>query len=77
MFDGGLKMKKMCPKCGYRKFVVSQHVVQSIIVDENGNFIGEISSCDEITHAADDDDMWTCNKCGYSAAGSEFNCIGI
>ncbi len=64
---------KRCPKCGSTQFVVTQHVTQSVVVDGNGNFVREISSCDEITHAADDEDIWDCEKCHYSAPGSEFN----
>lgn len=64
---------KVCPKCGFREFYVTQHVTQTIKVDGDGYFLKEMTSCDEITHAADDDDMWTCVNCGYNAAGSEFN----
>ena len=64
---------KRCPKCGCERFIVSQHVAQTVIVDGNGNFILEQSSCDEVLHAADDDDLWECENCGHSAAGAEFN----
>lgn len=64
---------KVCPKCGCREFHVTQHVTQTVKVDGEGYFIKELTSCDEITHAADDDDIWTCAGCGYDAAGSEFN----
>lgn len=64
---------KRCPKCGGKKFIVTQHVAQTVLVDADGNFISEKSSCDEVTHAADDDDIWTCDCCGFSAAGSKFN----
>lgn len=64
---------KRCPKCGCDRFIVSQHVVQTVMVDDNGEFISEVTSCDEVTHKADDDDLWVCEKCGYNAAGSEFN----
>lgn len=64
---------KRCPKCGNGKFHVTYHVTQTVEVDGNGNFLKEVSSCDEVTHVADDDDIWDCEKCGYSAAGKEFN----
>lgn len=64
---------KICPKCGGRKFIITQHVTQTILVDGDGSFIKELSSCDEVTHAADDDDLWACSQCGYKAAGHEFN----
>lgn len=70
-------MKKMCPRCGHDHFIVTQHVTQTVVIDGDGNFIKEISNCDDITHAADDDDLWECEKCGYAAAGSEFNMPGI
>lgn len=64
---------KRCPKCGCSTFIVSQHVVQTVKVDGNGNFMSEVTSCDEVTHAADDDDIWQCSHCGFDAAGREFN----
>ena len=64
---------KTCPKCGNKKFVVTAHVTQSWIVDENGNYIKTLQECEEITHNPDDDDVWACNECGYDAAGIEFN----
>lgn len=64
---------KRCPKCGCEEFIVTQHVTQTIVVNSEGNFIKEVSACDDIVHRADDDDIWQCNKCGYDAAGHEFN----
>lgn len=66
-------MKKKCPKCGSDRFIVTQHVTQTVVVDSDGAFIELVSNCDDITHRADDDDVWVCEKCGYDAAGSEFN----
>ena len=66
-------MKKKCPKCGAESFCVSAHVVQDWIVDSNGTFMQEADSCVEVTHYPDDEDIWTCAKCYYSAAGKEFN----
>lgn len=68
-----MKFKKRCPKCGNTEFFVTAHVTQSWLVDEDGDFIKATSECDEVTHPPDDDDIWECNKCYYSAAGSEFN----
>lgn len=64
---------KRCPKCGAEEFAVTQHVTQTVIVDGDEQFVKEISSCDEVTHRADDDDIWVCNKCGHDAPGREFN----
>lgn len=64
---------KRCPKCGHERFIVTQHVTQTIIVDGNGAFEENVTYCDEVTHGAADDDVWVCEKCGYDAAGAEFN----
>ena len=64
---------KICPKCGYSQFIVGQHVAQTVIVDGDGFFVEQLSACDEITHAADDDDLWECAKCHYNDAGRAFN----
>lgn len=68
-----MKMYHRCPKCGGTTFLVTAHVTQTWKVDEEGDFISEVSSCDEITHKPDDDDIWTCanSKCDWSSAGSE------
>lgn len=66
-------VKKRCPKCGAKQFVVSAHVVQDWLVDENGKFIECRENCVEVAHKPDDEDIWECNECGHSAAGSEFN----
>ena len=62
-----------CPRCGNMSFYVTAHVTQTWRVDEEGDFIEEISSCDEVTHRPDDDDIWSCANpdCNWSGAGSE------
>lgn len=67
---------KRCPKCGGTKFNVTYHVTQTVQVDGDGSFIKELTSCDEVTHKADDGDLWTCADCGYEAPGNEFNVKG-
>lgn len=67
---------KRCPKCGNTRFLVTAHVTQSWEVDQFENFICSVSECDEITHQPDDEDIWTCAKCGHAAAGAEFNVAG-
>lgn len=64
---------KKCPKCGCRSFIVTAHVTQTWLEDENGNFIKRIHECEEVTHRPDDDDMWECSHCGHNASGAEFN----
>lgn len=60
---------KICPKCGGRRFVVTAHVTEDWIVDEDGEFLEVKESCVEVTHHPDDDDVWECEKCGYSTSG--------
>lgn len=62
-----------CPLCGNTSFHVTAHVTQTWEVDEEGNFVEEVTSCDEITHKPDDDDIWKCTNpdCSWSGAGSE------
>ena len=62
---------KKCPKCGGNVFIVTQHITQTVKVDGDGQFLEEVTSCDEITHRADDDDLWTCDKCGHEATGRD------
>lgn len=59
--------KHICPKCGHDQFTTTAHVVQTWLVDKFGNFIDEVSSCDEVTHNPDDGNTWYCEKCGAEA----------
>jgi ribosomal protein S27AE len=63
---------RKCPNCGSKRFIVGVHVVQEWIVNE-------FELCDEvyndfvdITHMADDQDIWQCVECGYHAIGEKF-----
>ena len=62
-----------CPLCGNTSFHVTAHVTQTWEVDEEGDFVEEVTSCDEITHKPDDDDIWNCANpdCSWSGARSE------
>ena len=64
---------KRCPKCGAMSFVVTAHVTQDWVVDENGDFINCEDDCVEVTHFPDDTDFWTCNNCGHYDIGTAFN----
>lgn len=66
-------MRKICPKCGNKEFYSTAHVTQTWKVDTYGNFIEAQTECDETTHVPSDEDLWTCAKCGYEAAGKVFN----
>ena len=59
--------KHVFPKCGGKKFETTVHVMQSWEVDENGEFIQVLYDCLEITHEADDENIWTCTNCGAEA----------
>lgn len=59
--------KHICPKCGGTIFIVTAHVTQDWKVNEFGDFIEEVSSCEEVTHRPDDDDVWTCANCDEEA----------
>lgn len=63
---------KRCPKCGGKKFVVTAHVTQEWIVDENESYIRTLEDCVDITHHPVNDDIWECFECGHSANGTEF-----
>ncbi len=64
---------KRCPRCGSMSFCATAHVTQDWVVDENGNFISCNDDCLEVIHFPDDNDIWDCNNCGYSAPGKTFN----
>lgn len=61
----------VCPNCGNRTFSTVSHVAQTWVVDEEGNFIKEETSCDEVIHGPDDGNIWTCTNCGAEAAIAE------
>ena len=63
---------KICPKCGGKRFIVTAHVTEDWLVNENGNFLEVMNNCVEVTHHPDDDDVWECEKCGYSTSGDGF-----
>lgn len=63
---------KMCPKCGNKTFNVAAHIVQEWEVDENENFIKVTEDCICVSHYPDNEDVWICAKCGYNAAGEQF-----
>lgn len=68
---GEKKMKK-CPICGNTEFHVTAHVTQSWLVDGEGCFKAALSDCDDVIHEPDNQDIWTCSKCGHEAPGEDF-----
>lgn len=61
-----------CPKCGASKFCVTAHVTQDWQLDESGRYEKTIDDFIETTHYPDEDDIWDCGRCDFSAPGSEF-----
>lgn len=66
-------MSRICPHCGGREFLVTPHVTQDWLVDEDGEFLECLQECVEVTHKPDNDDIWACALCNYEAAGSQFD----
>ena len=64
---------KKCPRCGYKRFIVSAHVVQEWVVDENESFEEVWNDCICVTHNPNDEDIWQCYDCGFESVGREFN----
>ena len=64
---------KRCPRCGSNRFIVTAHVVQEWIVDENGMFDSVNQDCICVMHEPADYDLWECFSCGYEAEGENFN----
>lgn len=67
--------KYRCPKCGAQKFSATAHVTQEWELDGSGDFAKELKSCVETTHRPDEEDIWDCMCCGFSAPGKEFRTI--
>ena len=63
---------KKCPKCGGNEFKVNAHVVQTWLLDENGDFIECVKDDVAVAHFPDNNDLWTCKKCSYKSTGNNF-----
>lgn len=64
--------KYRCPVCGAESFEVIAHVTQDWKIDCNGTFLEALNECVEVTHYPDEDDIWTCGNCAFSAEGRKF-----
>lgn len=58
------KINYICSKCRGRKFVATATVTQDWQVDAHGNFISQISACNEVVASPDTDNIWSCPFCG-------------
>ena len=63
---------KQCPKCKCKTFIANAHVVQSWIVDSDGDYLSTNEDCVTVAHYPDNEDIWTCAECGYNGAGEKF-----
>lgn len=57
-------MDRKCDYCGNDTFFADAHVVQTWVVDSGGHFLEVAEDCSEVTHEPDEDDIWTCQRCG-------------
>lgn len=60
---------KICPKCGGKRFIVTAHVAENWLVDEEGTFLEATQRGVDVVHYPDDNDVWECEKCGYISSG--------
>ena len=57
----------ICPNgCG-GCFDTTAHIMQSWKVDATGAFVEVLENCIQTTHGPDNDNIWTCVKCGAEA----------
>lgn len=57
-----------CPnKCLCATFETVAHVAQDWEVDALGNFIEATNDCSEVVTGPDNDNIWTCSRCGAEA----------
>lgn len=61
-----------CPKCGNDLFSVTAHIAQEWEIDGDKNFVRVIEDCTDVAHEPDEEDLWTCTKCGFNGSGSDF-----
>ena len=61
-------MKVRCPKNpDHKVFSTVAHVMQSWKVDGEGEFIGVLEDCLEVTHPPDSGNVWYCLECADEA----------
>jgi hypothetical protein len=67
--------KLVCTQCTNRTFQTTAHVTQTWEVDEKGEFIDSITTCDEVTARPNlsGDFVFTCNECGAEAKVQELD----
>lgn len=63
---------KECPKCGYQRFITTQHVMQDILVDEEDDYIETRVECVAVSDPVNNNNIWVCDNCGYMDEGNKF-----
>lgn len=64
-------MRRICPKCGNNTFITSAHVMQDWEVDAEGNYLDTVNECVQIDQEPDQDNSWSCSRCGTEAINEE------
>lgn len=65
------RISYICPKCGGRKFITPATVTQDWQVDAHGNFISQMSACNDVVASPDTDNIWSCSLCGEEGVSLE------
>lgn len=63
----GYKRIHVCPNCDNDTFYTTAVVTQNWLVDAEGNFIEEKTSCEQVVRQPDDAETWYCSKCHAEA----------
>ena len=65
----------ICPCCGGREFITPATVTQDWKVSFGGDFLEEVSSCNDVLCEPNTDNIWSCFRCGGEAVS--LNDFGI
>ena len=65
----------ICPCCGGREFITPATVTQDWRVSFGGDFLEEVSSCNDVLCEPNTDNIWSCFRCGGEAVS--LNDFGI
>lgn len=57
----------ICPCCGGREFITPATVTQDWRVSFGGDFLEEVSSCNDVLCEPNTDNIWSCFRCGGEA----------
>ena len=57
----------ICPCCGGREFITTATVTQDWRASFGGDFLEEVSSCNDVLCEPNTDNIWSCFRCGEEA----------